>query len=730
MANYNSGYKYNSGYLYNNRILYVAAGGNISPSSTIGHAASFRRQLASILPISSIISRKTYGTVGNGLTAIATSIGKKTSKTISSSMKAISGTVSRVSTYFRDVGYQFYYNMGLRYNTPIERNGNVSISGGISKSAMFARKIFCSVNVSAMLNRVGFFNRLFSNNNVTISSSMGKRTSKTVSNGKIGASGTIVKKIAKQFYSSLASSSFLSAKTIFRRLLTGEVSISQTLSKRISKAISSIVDIQSSFNRVSTYFRDVGYQFYYNMGLRYNTPIERNGNVDISGGISKSMQYVRALYSNITTAGILSRVGFFNRSSGNANMPISSNIRKSISKSITAILNIDTTLSRVATFFRDTVSDIAINGEILRNAFYTRSLSAYMDISGTVTKARNIIISAYMDIASGIGKSIDKHLIDNVYLYSLLSRQASFYRSFSGLIDSSSALEKTSQFIRNIGNGAIGISSRISKAISKNIFSTVMISRDAMEYVGSGIVRITSTLTRLKYHFLVTLDGILLPLGVRVLRDSSVDIVPSVKDYTEEIPGRHGEISFKTELGSRAIELHVAEEMTPEERENLKRQYAKHIISEDTKTLVFESDVEKSYEVKYAGKIDPTQYPLHMDFVIPFKMAKPFINGSYEKELKGSGVIANDGTAETPLIIEIKGQVSNPTVVIGDDVLAYNGSLSNDETLVIDTEKQTVKIGSVNVIDGYNGVFPTLQPGSVDVMADSNVTIKWHDRWL
>ena len=488
--------------------------------------------------------------------------------------------------------------------------------------------------------------------------------------------------------------------------------------------------ISGTVNRVSTYFRDVGYQFYYNMGITYNTPIERNGNVNISGGISKSMQYVRALYSSITTTSILSRVGFFNRSSGNASMPISSNIRKSIGKSITAILSIDATLSRVATYFRNTVSNIAINGEILRNAFYVRSLSAYMDISGTVSKARNIIISAYTDITSGIGKSINKHLSDNVYLYSLLSRQASFYRSFSGLIDSSSALEKTSQFIRNIGNGAINISSKISKAISKSIFSTVMISRDAMQFVGSGIVGIISTLSRFKYHFLVTLDGILLPLGVKVLRDSSVDIVPSVKDYTEELPGRHGEICFKTELGSRAIELHVAEEMTPEERENLKRQYAKHIISEDTKTLVFESDVEKSYEVKYAGKIDPTQYPLHMDFAIPFKMTKPFIDGSFEKELKGSGVIANDGTVETPLIIEIKGQVSNPTVVIGDDVLAYNGSLSNDETLVIDTEKQTAKIGSVNVLDKFSGDFKTLEPGKVNVVADDNVTIRWRDRWI
>ena len=373
---------------------------------------------------------------------------------------------------------------------------------------------------------------------------------------------------------------------------------------------------------------------------------------------------------------------------------------------------------------------VSLSGGISKSASFARSLSAFMNISGVIYHAKSIIISASIGMASGIAKNINKYLTDNVYLASYTSRQASFFRSFSGLIDSSSALEKISHFIRNIGNGAISMSSKISKAISKNIFSTVMISRDAMQYVGSGIVRISSTLTRLKYHFLVTLDGILLPLGVRVLRDSSVDIVPSVKDYTEEIPGKHGEIIFKTELGSRAIELHVADEMTPEERENLKRQYAKHIVGEDTKTLVFESDAEKSYEVKYAGKIDPTQYPLHMDFAIPFKMTKPFIDGSYEKELKGSGVIANDGTVETPLVIEIKGQISNPTVVIGDDVLSYNGNLSNEQTLIIDTEKQTVKIGSMNVLDKFSGDFKALEPGKVNVIADENVTIRWRDRWI
>lgn len=234
-------------------------------------------------------------------------------------------------------------------------------------------------------------------------------------------------------------------------------------------------------------------------------------------------------------------------------------------------------------------------------------------------------------------------------------------------------------------------------------------------------------------YLVVTTEGRLEPLGVIVLSDSRKDLMPETRDYSEEIPGKHGEINFGTEFKARIIELHVATEdgLSPPQKEQLKRKIAMYLSPVNgTKKLVFLDDPEVEYEVKYAGRIDPTNYPTWFEFTIPFKMHNPIISAVNEKTLTGSGTITNEGTFETGLIIEITGAVTNPTVVIGSDTLKYTGSISAGQKLIIDTEKMTVKIGSTNVLGNFNGVFPKLQPGSVTVTANNNVTIKWRDKFI
>lgn len=232
--------------------------------------------------------------------------------------------------------------------------------------------------------------------------------------------------------------------------------------------------------------------------------------------------------------------------------------------------------------------------------------------------------------------------------------------------------------------------------------------------------------------FVVDSNHILQPLGVKVIGDSRHELLPSTRDNTDTIPGRHGEIDFGTELKPRLLELHVAtdEGLSPSEKANLQRLFAKHLDpTKGTKTLIFADDIEKTYIVKYAGKIDLRSHPTWFDFVIPFKMSDPFIIGTYEKRLTGSGTLINNGTHETGLIIEIHGPTNNPEVTIGDEIAYYQGEIPAGQMLKIDTFNQTAKIGSHNVIDRYNDVFPLLSPGEIEVMAD-NTTIKWRDKWI
>lgn len=236
-------------------------------------------------------------------------------------------------------------------------------------------------------------------------------------------------------------------------------------------------------------------------------------------------------------------------------------------------------------------------------------------------------------------------------------------------------------------------------------------------------------------YFVIDSNNVLQPLGVLVLKDSRIELIPSTRDITDEIPGMHGEFDFGTEFNSRAFDLHVAtdEGYTPLEKAHLQRLFAKYLDpTKGAKTLIFSDDIEKTYVVKYSGKIDITQYPSWFEFTLPFKISNPFITGSFEKVLIGSGTLINSGTFETSLLIEITGPVTNPSLTVGGHLLSYAGIIPSGQTLVINSNggTGTVKLAGVNAMAGYNGVFPSLPPGSTNVTAGSNVTIRWKDKWL
>jgi predicted phage tail component-like protein len=238
-----------------------------------------------------------------------------------------------------------------------------------------------------------------------------------------------------------------------------------------------------------------------------------------------------------------------------------------------------------------------------------------------------------------------------------------------------------------------------------------------------------------KAYFVIDSYGILHPLNMTVLWDSRYDLLPGTRDNAEEIPGRHGEIDFGSELGPRTLEIHVAskEEFDPKQREQIKRTLAAYLNPLlGVRTLIFADDIEKTYQVKYAGKIDLNQYVNWMTFTIPFKASDPFIIGTWEKQRAGNGTLTNEGTVETPLVIEITGPVASPSVMIGGEALSYTGTLAEGDKLVIDTDKMTVAFNGVNAIANYSGGFPKLQPGetAVTAAAAGTTTWKWRDRWI
>jgi len=236
------------------------------------------------------------------------------------------------------------------------------------------------------------------------------------------------------------------------------------------------------------------------------------------------------------------------------------------------------------------------------------------------------------------------------------------------------------------------------------------------------------------FVFWISKEGVLEPLNVFITGDSRKELLPAVREYSEQMPGRHGDIQFATKLEPRILELHVAtdEGLTPAEREQLKRTLAAHLNPvAGYKSLIFADDINKTYMVKYAGHIPLEQMASSFNFVIPFKLGKPYIIETFMQSLTGNGNITNVGTVEAFLTIEIHGAASGTTTItVGDSTLTYTEDIAVGETVVVDTEKWTVKKDGVNAVDNYAGGFPKLAVGDTAVTAGSNVVFKWQGRWV
>lgn len=235
-----------------------------------------------------------------------------------------------------------------------------------------------------------------------------------------------------------------------------------------------------------------------------------------------------------------------------------------------------------------------------------------------------------------------------------------------------------------------------------------------------------------KLYFHITKDGILNPLGMKVARDSNEDLIPEVEDISESIPGRHGEISFGSRYAPRIINLHVAVEYPYSDRGKVKKILARQLqpATLEAKPLAFAENIERMYMVKSIGSIVPNQHLTWLDFTISFKANDPLAYNSFENIHIGSGTLYNDGDFETPLIIEVRGIITDPVVTVGNKTMKYTGTLSSVDVLRIDTGKMTVTFNNYNAMDRFEGDFPMLQVGETEVVANDKVTFRWRDRWL
>lgn len=232
--------------------------------------------------------------------------------------------------------------------------------------------------------------------------------------------------------------------------------------------------------------------------------------------------------------------------------------------------------------------------------------------------------------------------------------------------------------------------------------------------------------------FHVDENGILQPLGVTVLR--GVEFITNTVDYSESAPGRDGEYDFGCDLGPKLINIPVAIDTTPStwaDKEAEIMGYLNPKLGEQP--LTFANRPGKVYMARYAGTLgfkDDGRY--HREFTLPFKVSRSYGIASTQSLLEGSGTAVNSGNDVCPIVVEIVGPVTNPSVTIGGKVMTYTGQVTASDTLIIDTEKLTCTFNGVNALANYNGVFPKLAVGDNTVTAASAGTTQtiWLNRWI
>lgn len=227
-------------------------------------------------------------------------------------------------------------------------------------------------------------------------------------------------------------------------------------------------------------------------------------------------------------------------------------------------------------------------------------------------------------------------------------------------------------------------------------------------------------------------DGTVDPFGLYWLRESKFSLLAGTKGGLEEVAGMDGAIDFGTEFSADEIILElISGELTQVEKIALRNTVVGQLNQlREYGTLAYESDPAKVMAVRLNGKPSQQDIPGRFRISIPL-LCQPLWYGDTEYSLTGSGTATNLGTFETPVIVEVRGPCTNPSVSVNGITMTYTGLLGSGDIIIIDTGALTATLNGVGALT-FNGAFPTLLPGDNTVVAATGGTtiFKWRDCWL
>ncbi|MED0676993.1 distal tail protein Dit [Aneurinibacillus thermoaerophilus] len=224
-------------------------------------------------------------------------------------------------------------------------------------------------------------------------------------------------------------------------------------------------------------------------------------------------------------------------------------------------------------------------------------------------------------------------------------------------------------------------------------------------------------------------------MGVRI-QSKKRPLLPNIRQEYEDIPGRHGSYSFSDgTLEDITIEIECW--VKADSRDDLRyraRQIAAWLYSKDKQRLIFDDEPDLYYYGRIANQIDLETLIRFGKFTLQFR-CDPFsylienaselildsditLNRDIRVDDKYSFVVTspvtvevnNFGTAEVYPLLQVTGSFTTLSVTANGKTLQYTESLTN-QTLEIDGERMTSKVGTLNKLNKISGAFLELVPG-------------------
>lgn len=198
-------------------------------------------------------------------------------------------------------------------------------------------------------------------------------------------------------------------------------------------------------------------------------------------------------------------------------------------------------------------------------------------------------------------------------------------------------------------------------------------------------------------------------------RNSSIQVMPQTESSYIDEPGVDGSIVEDTIYKNRMFSIVAFSELglTTYEKEQLKRDITQILDStkNNPKKLTFQAS-STAFDVQYSGGADIQSGPSYIKATIPFE-ASPYGYPLFEKELLGSGLLVNDGDADSGCVHYISSGAVNPQFQLGTITYKWSGTVPSDTTLVIDQNNLTCYLETVagqrtNAVSSLTGEFQAI----------------------